>query len=756
MLASLFGPSAESDAGQGRAGGQGERGGAPADHGGGVGGGDFWGPSLGGPSNTFTLSRTSEEPRSAPWSARSPQWSARSPRGVDFPLDGDVTTPGRGQATNAWSQQRGLRGPSPRGTGLPAWASASDHSLGTSYDTYEGAALTGARRAQPLPTPLGTPFSSPGRGHGLIGPGAPEWIGPVSRQRSPSAPGLSSQPSLDGSPAWSGYLPRFPRGSTGLGAPIDGQPGLHVQGTSTTLQSNPPRSCFTRVLARMMACIAYWLGGEMIFDWNKDGRFDEHDVAQFMDWVARAGHIQLFTPRLAKGKHKKGSTSEGQQPSFMAEVGSSVHGPAEEDEIAANLKFSKPWCVILLVLIYNAFWVYWAWYQMAYEDKFSATRYTDEMTMAHQFPDDGNTYSFLNGEKAQVDYCEWVCNDYESCVGIYFRHHVVTECVLLASFPAEECSSGCGSEFDSRIYAKVDTTITSFMSKPGGLENNFPGQTTLRIHGDFCEGYSKQAYRLFSYQFTHGSMNHVLSNSFAILFFGAPLELLSGSLWLFLLFQAGVLGGGLCTWLTSAHTNTVGASGGSYALIGMQIGNMVLNWRQKRFRMPLAAFFFIFLAADMFNFTYTKSSTTSYSTHAGGLITGLLAQLVLGRKLVYSRRGVVMRGFAIFTLFGLGVLSCGWYLVNPFPAARGVSELFYDPGFIGPWCWVAQACIYPGYATDGSCPSAWQCVGCQTRKCVEDWYAFAASSSDPPVYLVQTTWQTCRDMAKLLVGPPAT
>ncbi|CAK0848104.1 unnamed protein product [Prorocentrum cordatum] len=331
-------------------------------------------------------------------------------------------------------------------------------------------------------------------------------------------------------------------------------------------------------------------------------------------------------------------------------------------------------------------------------------------------------------------------------------HHVVTECVLLASFPAAECSSGCGSEFDSRIYAKVDTTITSFMSKPGGLENNFPGQTTLRIHGDFCEGYSKQAYRLFSYQFTHGSMNHVLSNSFAILFFGSPLELLSGSLWLFLLFQAGVLGGGLCTWLTSAHTNTVGASGGSYALIGMQIGNMVLNWRQKRFRMPLAAFFFIFLAADMFNFTYTKSSTTSYSTHAGGLITGLLAQLVLGRKLVYSRRGVVMRGFAIFTLFGLGVLSCGWYLVNPFPAARGVSELFYDPGFIGPWCWVAQACIYPDYATDGSCPSAWQCVGCQTRKCVEDWYAFAASSSDPPVYLVQTTWQTCRDM----VTPPAT
>jgi len=251
-------------------------------------------------------------------------------------------------------------------------------------------------------------------------------------------------------------------------------------------------------------------------------------------------------------------------------------------------------------------------------------------------------------------------------------------------------------------------------------------------------------------------MSHVMSNTFAIFCFGAPLELLQGSVWLFVLFQTGVLGGGLCTWLTSAHTNTVGASGGSYALIGMQIADLVLNWKQKRLRKMLAIFFIFFLSVDMFNFTYTKGSNISYSTHSGGLITGFFAALVLGRKLVHSRRGAVVRGWAIFSLFIMGVLSCGWYLTNPFPAVRGASELFYNPDFIGPWCWVAQACIFPDYAEGGTCPSEWQCVGCQTRECVEQWYAFAASSSDPPVYIVQTNWNTCRDMAKLLVGPPDT
>jgi membrane associated rhomboid family serine protease len=512
----------------------------------------------------------------------------------------------------------------------------------------------------------------------------------------------------------------------------------------------------TRCLAKLIFCITHWFGGEKIFDWNRDGKFDEDDLDDFIDWAERAVHIQLFTPRVKRKEQAETieTVGTGRRGSLSETVGSAVRGPVEEDELVESMKISKPWFVFFSVIAYAALWCYWAWYQMAYEDTYSYTPYTAEMTMAQQFPDDGNTYSFLNGEKAQVDYCEWECNLYDSCVGIYFRHHVVTECVLLASLPVEECSSGCASEYDSKIYTKADTTITNFVSKPGGLENIFPGRTTLRIHGNFCEGYSEQVYRLWTYQFTHGSMSHVLANTFAIVIFGAPLELLQGTLWLFVLFQVGVVGGGLCTWLTSAHTNTVGASGGAYALIGMQIGDLIVNWKQKRYRKVIALFFIFFLSADMFNFTYTKGSSISYSTHSGGLITGLLAELVLGRELVIRRRTAIMRGWAIFFLFVLALLSCGWYLTNPFPAARGASELFYEPGFIGPWCWVAQACIYPDYATGGTCPSEWQCVGCQTRECVEQWYAFAASSSDPSVYLIQTNWETCREMAKLLVGSP--
>merc|ERR1712032_75462 len=224
------------------------------------------------------------------------------------------------------------------------------------------------------------------------------------------------------------------------------------------------------------------------------------------------------------------------------------------------------------------------------------------------------------------------------------------------------------------------------------------------------------------------------------------------------------VGGGLCTWLFSPHSNTVGASGGCYALLGMHVADLLLNWRLQAFPRARIIFFLCFLTADLTNYSLAKNSTISHTTHVGGFITGLVFYLILGRNFTPTPRDKYKRGWAIFAIFVMFLGIVVWYVTFPFPGVRSFGDLFRDlfrdviPGastdFHPVWCWVGQACVFPEYAKAGTCHKGlWQCVGCHTRECVEGWYDFVANNTSPPIYVVQTTWATCRDMPKLLEGP---
>merc|ERR1711972_546199 len=115
----------------------------------------------------------------------------------------------------------------------------------------------------------------------------------------------------------------------------------------------------------------------------------------------------------------------------------------------------------------------------------------------------------------------------------------------------------------------------------------WPGMTDLRITDETdCADYRAQAYRWFTYQFSHVGLGHVCMSVFLNLVIGLPLNGFHGNLRMLFMYNIGVLGGA-CGWMVcDLHAATVGMSGGCYALIGISLADLCMNWHEKKFRKP--------------------------------------------------------------------------------------------------------------------------------------------------------------------------
>jgi membrane associated rhomboid family serine protease len=122
-----------------------------------------------------------------------------------------------------------------------------------------------------------------------------------------------------------------------------------------------------------------------------------------------------------------------------------------------------------------------------------------------------------------------------------------------------------------------------FSNMQGGLETLLPGNTTLRVHEE-CIDYriSFWLLRCWSYQFTHTGFSHVLANVLMTVFIGIGVERLHGTYRMICFWFFGVIGGAANFFLFDAHGHVVGASGGVYAILGMRIAYVFLNWSEKR------------------------------------------------------------------------------------------------------------------------------------------------------------------------------
>eukprot|EP00429_Kryptoperidinium_foliaceum_P002557 CAMPEP_0176019460 /NCGR_PEP_ID=MMETSP0120_2-20121206/9402_1 /TAXON_ID=160619 /ORGANISM="Kryptoperidinium foliaceum, Strain CCMP 1326" /LENGTH=439 /DNA_ID=CAMNT_0017352537 /DNA_START=36 /DNA_END=1355 /DNA_ORIENTATION=- len=259
-----------------------------------------------------------------------------------------------------------------------------------------------------------------------------------------------------------------------------------------------------------------------------------------------------------------------------------------------------------------------------------------------------------------------------------------------------------------------------FASVTGGLDYVWPLWTDLRFWGRDCQDFRWQPWRWFTYQFTHDGLAHVLVNCFLLLALGIPIEGMHGHLRMMYLFNVGVFGGACCSMVLDPHTAVVGSSGGCYSLIGVHLADLMLNWSQKKFRIPTLLLVVILIFIGLLGaWTPLSSAGTSHTAHLGGAIAGLCAGLTIVRNIKVEHCERYIIGAAWVVGFALTVFCVAWlFLQDGGPHSFG-EAMAGEQG----WCWYAQA------IDSSRSPPQWQCVRCGTVDCVREFYEFNATES---------------------------
>lgn len=248
------------------------------------------------------------------------------------------------------------------------------------------------------------------------------------------------------------------------------------------------------------------------------------------------------------------------------------------------------------------------------------------------------------------------------------------------------------------------------MEHIAGLESVWPGMSELKLNDD-CKDYTWQIWRFFTYQFSHAGLSHIGFNSFMLVFLGVPLEGFHGTLHILFMFNVGVFGGACCHLLADAHgPSLVGMSGGCYALLGMHMADIVLNFAEKERPRRKLAVLLLIIVIDLVNIVLTSSkdvdSSPSHWAHLGGWVYGLIIGIVVGRNIVKKawERYMWLAGFT--SGLGLTVFAVAWCL--SWPPADLIEQVR--------WCWTRQIYNMSIFGDD-----QYHCVRCATDACITRW-----------------------------------
>ncbi|MGY2131801.1 rhomboid family intramembrane serine protease [Hymenobacter sp. HD11105] len=145
----------------------------------------------------------------------------------------------------------------------------------------------------------------------------------------------------------------------------------------------------------------------------------------------------------------------------------------------------------------------------------------------------------------------------------------------------------------------------------------------LTLHG--------QPWRLLTSCFLHGGVAHLLLNGLGLLFLGAMLEPLLGRVRLLGGFLVCGVGGSLASlWWNMTGVNSVGASGAIFGLYGLLLA--LLFTRAVPFdrtqRRTMLWFVFYLMISGLVG---SLGGNIDHAAHVGGLITGVLVGVLLGR-----------------------------------------------------------------------------------------------------------------------------
>jgi len=293
----------------------------------------------------------------------------------------------------------------------------------------------------------------------------------------------------------------------------------------------------------------------------------------------------------------------------------------------------------------------------------------------------------------------------------------------------------------------TDSDVKKWQTK-GGLDSLAKGETDLRLSSPRCEDKRWEYWRLWTYQFTHMGAMQVFVNCLLNFVAGTLIEATYGWMATAFVFQAGVFGGALFWVVNDAHTVGLGCAGGSYAMIGMHLADLFLNFRRKQFRTMLLVVIAVLVAVDVgAGRGALEEEFISMSLQFGGAITGVLVGSVLvlnkfgcsclcvafeeaqatksdasafpqdrkqKRNIWGSKPWSLRAKQAYCVIVALSLLVyCHWFMAVI--QSEGPINIHEHHNGDSPWCWNAQ------FFNKSIDETSWKCLRCHTVECITHW-----------------------------------
>lgn len=276
-------------------------------------------------------------------------------------------------------------------------------------------------------------------------------------------------------------------------------------------------------------------------------------------------------------------------------------------------------------------------------------------------------------------------------------------------YVASQCLTTAGLWTYSAIETTTPLNVETLRHARGGLDWWFPGKTLMLINHE-CEDFRHEAWRNLTYQFTHGDMSHIFTNICMVLFLGIPLEGFHGHWRLIAVFNLGVIGGACLHVLCNPHLYPLlGMSAGCYALLAMHLSDLLVNWRQTRFRWLKCLLLLALVLPDLIHASFDSSlqpRTTGHFAHAGGCISGMLTGILLGKDIKANDYKTTIRAVAVTLSFCLIAFYAWW--VEKWPP-RAIWDTL-------PFCWIHQVKNETVFGNKN-----WNCLTCKDKACAQAW-----------------------------------
>jgi membrane associated rhomboid family serine protease len=155
-----------------------------------------------------------------------------------------------------------------------------------------------------------------------------------------------------------------------------------------------------------------------------------------------------------------------------------------------------------------------------------------------------------------------------------------------------------------------------------------------------------EIWRVWTYQFLHANIEHLVTNVLLQFLAGATLEIVHGPLRTGVLYTTGVIIGGCFHIIISPQVALVGASGGGYTLLGVSLANVAMNYKEMNIYgkfiriLVLSLFMAAEIAVGIDRMSDENDQNVSWACHLGGALVGLSFGIVILKNFVLEKKEI--------------------------------------------------------------------------------------------------------------------